>query len=447
MLHPRKWLAAFTLIELLVVVAIIAILAAMLLPALSAAREKSRRSVCMSSLNQIGKALESYSGDYGEYLPGKPSYGTSTLCDGTGRPHYDNFAGQDRGVVIDPRTGDEVWTQQTRSFGHSTYRPGGPSTEHVIAFGANKLSSHGTVDNNNPNAAYMQAAPIGLGCLAAGYLGDIRTFFCPSWSVPSNTTWSSAFGTTKDGHYGMSLGVVNTARAAVSLGGTSGLYLTHGNYYAARLAMGVTNNYQGYTYNGAQGVDSSYAYRNQPLIPSTEDSESVDTVWADPCEKMAVHYTRPFIVTTTGCPSFKTTRLLGGRSIVADGFARSINNIRAATPTAGLGQYHHRDGYNVLYGDGHAAWYGDPQLRIAWFTFGPQQNGFEGNTASSNDRYFGFAATTAGLKVFCPLYYTRGYAPQPYQPARDANPTSGRAVVYNTFDSAAGIDVGTKPVN
>lgn len=67
----------FTLIELLVTVAVIAMLAALLLPALKSAKEMGRRTACQNKLKQMGICLQMYAGDFQGFLPAGQAAGNT----------------------------------------------------------------------------------------------------------------------------------------------------------------------------------------------------------------------------------------------------------------------------------------------------------------------------------------------------------------------------------
>jgi len=337
----RKLFSAFTLIELLVVIAIIAILAALLLPALAAAREKSRRTACLNNLKQMAIGLESYTSDYNGYFPSWAGYGKHMTIQAGGTTEV---------RWKDAKTQKELSPARTTS-------DRGIIAPRFIAAGIP------TIANDAPDKDEFNMAPIGLGYLMwGGYVADLRTFFCPSSG--------DGLPDLAPGRAGNSRPLTEVTVATFKLthykraGGFDKQSLFYGNWNFTVTdevghAWGIT---------GARAAACDYVYR---LLPAKVMNGSSEYLSAATLKGRDVNSTKPATAIFTGCPTFKTNTLLGGRSIVTDSFCKGIEDgTEHGQPVnyhwPGDGQFCHREGYNVLYGDWSAKWYGDAKRAIIW---------------------------------------------------------------------------------
>jgi len=130
---------AFTLVELLVVIAIISILAALLLPSLSSVREKANQVKCKANMDQFGKMMTIYRGDYGDGRRWPNADGAAFLC----RLAYVKLLVEPK-VYICPSTIDELGSAQAYSDRGKPTSPTSDSTSNHVSYSGRENTTQGS---------------------------------------------------------------------------------------------------------------------------------------------------------------------------------------------------------------------------------------------------------------------------------------------------------------
>lgn len=285
----------------------------------------------MNNMNQMGKAFESYLGDYAGYLPSGVAWGGEFGAANTFESATPNM---DLGMVVDSKTGQTIQTQFGTWYGGTVW------TNKMI--GIAKKTSNDFV----PGKFNMVGVNTGM-LLTTGYLPDASVFYCPSAvGMPVDYT-------RPDGYTPYDL--TGSIRQLKQIGGTDATSFQSGDWSTQKSPLAA------YSDNTARVAQGNYCYRGVPVRGCGGLNG----------RQWIVGFTRPQVKVRLGCPSFKTTKLLGGRALLADSFCVAWKG-----PSTFLNNqypdsfYAHRDGYNLLYGDSHATWFGDAEQKVAWFPAG-----------------------------------------------------------------------------
>jgi prepilin-type N-terminal cleavage/methylation domain-containing protein len=460
----RSHRGAFTLIEMLVVLAIIGILAGMILPALSRARETARRAHCMSNLNQIGQTISQYTIPSDDYLPSWACYGSTQ---GTVRP---------TGDINNPLLNYDG-SQTAGTLSHH-----GVSRHMVVAYSFEYPSQvnifpgkagHNTISVNNVapttiNGQYQpNFMPVGLGILVArNYLTDVHVLDCPSMRSGATTYYNSPTpnSTLQINQYNydplewrkiVGSPALGTPEQEFLIGdGTQLLQtpVTPSTPPAASQPPYVVAILSSYSYrdtpfyydpnviggSDASGLgDPQYNPQNYPNQPeSWQCAVPLNSVGSpgSPGPAGALAYKGGQVFPHFMTPAFKTRRALGDRALISDTFDYAwdpTTPLGASSRTGfaqggGLAGTAHKDGYNILYGDNHVKWYDDGDHQISSFkrwntTYNWAISNGDGSSAPPPT-----TGTSTGLLGVDDLTIS--------------SPTS--QLVWNLFDRQAGIDVG-----
>jgi hypothetical protein len=292
----------------------------------------------------------------------------------------------------------------------------------------------------------MQTGPNGLGFLhAGGYMPDAASFYCPSagGTMPKDMTYDISYAT----YVAQVLWYPLSSPAQLKmLGGLTPEALSSGDYASA-----LAYSWGGSPWSRRFGpyvpevtVQCDYNYRNVvTFLGWTSTASSPVCGVPNPTDPgvagVYLGYTKPGVLVNAGVPTFRTQKILGGRAIVSDSFSdndygnytySSYNHgYGTRVPGPGFGFYAHRDGYNVLYGDWSAKWYGDPQQQIMWWPI------------NLND-WYGIDMGWCSFKDNCvSIWRQQNGTPSGLTDGGMPDMRCGPEV-WHVFDTAAGIDVG-----